>query len=123
LGRNEPGNKRVGWKKKSGRINYGNAHIRALLVQLAWAASRTKGTYLKGKYHSLVGRRGKKKAIIAVGHKILIAAYFIIKEKVAFTELGENHLLNYRKDKLIAYHKKQLEALMPEIDLSKMVVA
>ena len=92
-----------------------------MLVQLAWAASRTKGTYLKSKYHSLVGRRGKQKAIIAVGHKILIAAYFIIKDKVAFTELGENHLTNYRKDKLIAYHLKQPEALMPEMDFSKVV--
>ena len=117
-----PGANESAGKKKSGRITYGNAHIRALLVQLAWAASRTKGTYLKSKYHSLVGRRGKKKAIIAVGHKILIAAYFIIKDKVAFTELGEDHLTNYRKDKLIAYHLKKLEALMPEMDFS-MVVA
>ena len=118
-----PGANESAGKKKSGRITYGNAHIRALLIQLAWAAARTKGTYLKSKYHSLVGRRGSKKAIIAVGHKILIAAYFIIKDKVAFNELGENHLLNYRKDKLIAYHKKQLEALMPETDLSKVVLA
>jgi len=116
-----PGANESAGKKKSGRTTYGNAHIRALLIQLAWAASRTKGTYLKSKYHSLVGRRGKKKAIIAVGHKILIAAYFIIKDKVSFNELGENHLTNYRKDKLIAYHMKQLEALMPEMDLSKVV--
>ena len=116
-----PGVNESAGKKKSGRITYGNAHVRALLVQLAWAASRTKGTYLKSKYHSLVGRRGKKKAIIAVGHKILIAAYFIIKDKASFNELGENHLTNYRKDKLIAYHMKQLEALMPEMDLSKVV--
>ncbi len=52
-----------------------------MIVQCAWAATRTKGTYLRSKYDSLVGRRGKKKALIAVGHKILIAAYFILKKQ------------------------------------------
>lgn len=88
---------------------------------MAWAATRTKHTYLSNKYKSLVGRRGKKKALIAVGHKILIASYFIIKNKVAFNELGEDYLLNYRKDKLIAYYKRQLEILEPNINFDKEV--
>jgi len=88
---------------------------------MAWAATRTKHTYLSNKYKSLVGRRGKKKALIAVGHKILIAAYFIIKNKVAFNELGEDYLSNYRKDKLIEYYKKQLSLLEPNIDFEKEV--
>ena len=62
-------------------------------------------------YKNLAGRRGKKKAIIALGHKILIATYFIIKDKVAFNELGEDHLNNFRRDRLIAYYKQQLEKL------------
>ena len=118
-----PGNNETGGKKKSSRITYGNAYIRALLVELAWAASRTKKTYLSNKYKSLVGRRGKKKAIIAVGHKILIASYFIIKNKVAFNELGEDYLSNFRKDKLIAYYKRQLEMLEPDMELDKKEVA
>jgi transposase len=111
-----PGANESAGKKKSGKTTHGNHYLRALLSQLAWAASRTKGTYLKSKYYSLVGRRGNKKAIIAVGHKILIASYFIIKDKVEFNELGENHLTNYRKDKLIAYHKKQLSQLEPNLE-------
>ena len=86
---------------------------------MAWAATRTKHTYLSNKYKSLVGRRGKKKALIAVGHKILIAAYFIIKNKVAFNELGEDYLSNFRKDKLIAFYKRQLELLEPNINFEK----
>jgi transposase len=117
-----PGANETGTKKKSGRITYGNIYLRALLAQLSWAASRTKNTYLSSKYRSLVGRRGKKKAIIAVGHKILIASYFIIKDKVAFNELGENHLTNYRKDKLIAYYKKQLSMLEPNLEFDQVVV-
>ena len=114
-----PGNNETAGKNKSGRITYGNKYLRSLLVELAWAASRKKHTYLSSKYKSLVGRRGKKRAIIAIGHKILIAAYFIIKNKVAFNELGEDYLNNFRKDKLIEYYKKQLERLEPNIDFDK----
>ena len=75
-----------------------------------------KNAYLSSKYKSLAGRRGKKRAIIAVGHKILIAAYFIIKDKVEFKELGVHHLDNRRKDKLISYYKKQLAELDPDFN-------
>ena len=118
-----PGSNESAGKKKSSRITHGNKFLRTLLVELAWAASRTKKTYLSNKYKSLVGRRGKKKAIIAVGHKILIASYFIIKHKVAFNELGENYLSNFRKDKLIAYYKKQLEQLDPNLNFDNIEVA
>ncbi len=87
-----PGSNESAGKNKSGRITYGNKYLRSLLVECGWAASRTKNTYLSAKYKSLAGRRGKKKAIIALGHKILIATYFIIKDKVAFNELGPDHL-------------------------------
>jgi len=106
-----PGSNETAGKNKSGRITHGDKYLRSLLVECGWAASRTKNTYLSAKYKSLVGRRGKKKAIIALGHKILIATYFIIKDKVAFKELGEDHLNNFRKDRLIAYYKQQLEKL------------
>lgn len=116
-----PGNNETGGKKKSSRISYGNAYIRTLLVQLAWAASRTKRTYLSNKYKSLVGRMGKKKAIIAVGHKILIASYFIIKDKVAYNELGEEYLSNFKKDKLVEYYKKKLQELEPDLEFETKV--
>jgi transposase len=106
-----PGSNETAGKNKSGRITYGNKYLRSLLVECGWAASRTKNTYMSAKYKSLAGRRGKKKAIIALGHKILIATYFIIKDRVEFKELGEDHLNNFRKDRLIAYYKQQLEKL------------
>lgn len=111
-----PGCNESAGKNKSGRITYGNKFLRTFLVQMAWAASRTKNTYMSSKYKSLVGRRGKKRAIIAVGHKILIAAYFIVKNKVSYKELGVDYLNNFRKDKLVDYYKKQLEKLQPNIN-------
>ena len=56
-----PGSNESAGKNKSGRITYGNKFLRAFLVQMGWAASRTKNTYLSSKYKSLVGRRGKKR--------------------------------------------------------------
>lgn len=111
-----PGNNESAGKNKSGRITYGNAFLRTFLVQMAWSATRTKNTYLSTKYKSLAGRRGKKRAIIAIGHKILIAAYFIMKNKVGYNELGEEYLNNFRKDKLIKYYKNQLQKLEPNIN-------
>ena len=86
-------------------------------MQFAWAATRTKGTYLRGKYDSLVMRRGKKRALIAVGHKILVAAYFILKDKVEYRELGYDYLQNLKKDKKINRHLKILKELGVEVEV------
>ena len=56
------------------------------MVESAWGATRKKDGFLKRKYESLVGRRGKKKALVAVGHKIIVAAYHVIKNKEPYKE-------------------------------------
>ena len=86
------------------------------MVQCGWAASRTKNTYLRSKYDSLVVRRGKKRALIAIGHKILIAAYFILKDKTAYKELGGEFLINRKKDKKVTQLIKQLKDLGVEVN-------
>ena len=55
-------------------------------MECGWGATRKKDCYLKRKYESLISRRGKNKALVAVGHKIIVAAYHIIKNKVAYQE-------------------------------------
>ncbi len=95
--------------------------MKVLLVQCAWAATRTKGTYLRSKYESLAGRRGKKRALIAIGHKILIATYFILKDKVAYKELGSEYLQELKKDKQISKHIKLLKELGVEVEIKKEV--
>ena len=88
-----------------------------MLVQCGWAATRTKNTYLRSKYDSLVMRRGKKRALIAVGHKILIAAYFILKDKVVYKELGGDFLENRNKNKQIKRHLNRLKELGVEFEI------
>jgi len=92
-----------------------------MLVQFAWAATRTKNTYLRSKYESLVGRRGKKRALIAVGHKILVATYFILKDKVKYKELGAEFLQEKKKDKQITQYMKRLKELGVEVEIKNKV--
>lgn len=91
------------------------------MIECAWAASRTKHTYLKAKYHSLAGRRGKKRALVAVGHKILIMSYYILKHKVSYKELGEEYLNRIRKDRIVENHIKVLRRLGYEVNIKETV--
>ncbi len=65
-----PGNRQSGGKRLSTRLADGNRQLRKVMVQCAWAAVRTKDTYLGSLYHRLAARRGKKRAIIAVAHSM-----------------------------------------------------
>ena len=116
-----PGNNESAGKKKSSRTTHGDIFLKIFLTQCAWAATRTKNTYLRSKYDSLVVRRGKKRALIAVGHKILIASYFILQDKVAYKELGSEFLKNRNLDKKINRHIKQLKELGLEVEIKKHV--
>ena len=91
------------------------------MVQCALAASRTKNTYLKDKYHRLAGRRGKKKAVVAIGHKILVIAYHILKDKVGYKELGADYLAMRNKDKVERYHVNKLRQLGYDVLLAEKV--
>lgn len=92
-----------------------------LLVQCAWAATRTKNTYFRKKYESLSIRRGKKRALIAIGHKILIAAYFILKNKEEYKDLGESYLDERRKARQIEHHMRKLKELGMDVTEAKRV--
>jgi len=106
-----PGNNESAGKKKSSRTTHGDKWLKAMIVQCAWAATRTKGTYLRSKYDSLAGRRGKKRALVAVGHKIIIAAYFILKNKESYKELGGDFLDKRNREKQIKRHLQKLRDL------------
>jgi transposase len=85
-----PGNNESAGKRLSGRTTKGNRALVSALTQAAHAASRMKNTYFYAQFHRLAGRRGKKKAIIAVAHSILIIAYHLIKDKEPYNELGSD---------------------------------
>lgn len=104
-----PGNNESAGKKKSSRTRHGNKHLKATLTEVAWGATRTKKSCYRAKYESLVPRRGKKRALIAVGHKILCASYHIIKNKEPFKELGYEYLAERKKKNRLEYLKRELQ--------------
>jgi len=75
-----PGNNESAGKRKSGHIRKGNLYVRRLLCEFAHAASRTPSVF-KSKFQALVIRRGHKRAIIAIGHKILRNIFFMLKRR------------------------------------------
>lgn len=104
-----PGNNESAGKKKSTRTRQGNKHLKATLTELAWGATRTKKSYYKAKYESMVVRRGMKRSLIAIGHKILCASYHIIKNKEPFKDLGYEYLAERRKKRRLEYLKRELK--------------
>jgi transposase len=92
--------------------------VKATLVQVAWAASRTKGTYLGSQYRKLAFRIGKKKALIAVARTILVSIYHMIKKKEPYRELGADYLENLYKERTIKNLKRRIESLGFTIELT-----
>jgi len=86
-----PGNNESAGKRRSGKIRKGSVWLRRALCQAAWAASRTKKTYLAALYRRLIIRRGKKRTIVAVGHTMLLIAYHLLKRGRPYQELGPDY--------------------------------
>lgn len=119
-----PGHNESGGKRLSGRTTHGNEWLADALTEAAWAAVRTKDTYLQAKFWRVAGPRAdgnrKKKAAVAVAHKILIAAYHIMAiDGETYRDLGADHLAardnpDRRRDRLVA----QLGKLGYQVDLT-----
>lgn len=109
-----PGNNETAGKKISSKVNHGNKYLKTTIVEAAWAASHSKvNPVLAIKHRSIAVRRGIKKANIAIGHKILIAVYFVLKDKVPFQPSARN------KDILKANRLKKIERLEKELNALK----
>ena len=85
-----PGNNESAGKRKSGHVRKGNLYVRRLLCEFAHAASRTRSVF-KSKFQSLVVRRGYKRAIIAIGHKILRTIFFMLKRREHYRDSATDY--------------------------------
>lgn len=106
-----PGNRESGGKRLSSKARQGNRVLRTVLVQAAHAAAHTKHTYLSAQYHRLAVRRGKKKAILAVAHSILVIAYHLIVRQEPYRELGADYFDRIRPEQKAKRHVRALEHL------------
>jgi transposase len=114
-----PGNNESAGKRRSGKTTKGNHALGVALNHAAHAASHTKNTYLSAQYHRLASRRGKKKAIVALEHSILIMAYHIIKDKEPYHDLGGNYFDKRRPEAMTRRLVKRLELLGFHVSLQQ----
>lgn len=117
-----PGNHESAGKQQHGRTAKGNKWLRRALVSAAHAASRTKNTYLSARFARLA-RGGKKRAAVAVGHTILVAAYHILKKEVEYRDLGGDYFEKRSEAQTKRRLVKQLERLGYQVELNRLPVA
>jgi transposase len=106
-----PGNNESAGKRMSGKTRRGNNYLKATLTEAAWAASRTKGTAISEKYRNLVRRRGKKRAIVAVGHQLLKEIYYVLDTGEPHKELGAEVVSKQKSKKREHYLIQELKKL------------
>ena len=116
-----PGNQESAGKRLSGQTRKGNPWLRRVLCQAAWAASHTKNTYLSAQYHRLAARRGKKRAIIAVAHSILVIAYYLLSRGEEYRDKGSDYFDRINSEGLKRHLVKRLESLGHRVKLEPIV--
>jgi transposase len=104
-------------KTRSRRVRKGAPWLKTVLVQCAWAATRTKGTYLQAQYHRVKSRRGPKRAVVAVAASILTAAYHILQDGVVYRDLGGDYFTQRDKLKVAQRLARRLKDLGYEVEL------
>ena len=111
------GNRESAGKRQSGRTTKGNRWLRVTLVQVAWAASHTKKTYLAAQYQRLAGRRGKKRALVALGHTILVIIYRLLKDRTTYADLGADYFDRLDTERLTRTLVRRLERMGHKVTL------
>ena len=106
-----PGNKATGGKRLSGRTRKGNTYLRAALVQAAWGASLKRDCYLSSQFHRLVKRLGRKKALVAVAHSLLVISFHVLQNDQTYTELGGDYFDRHHVEQQREYYLRRLQML------------
>lgn len=112
-----PGNEESAGKRLRSKTRKGNRWLRRALAEAAWAASHSKGTYLSAHFRRLAARRGKKRALVAAGHTMLVMIYHMLKNKAEFNELGPDYFDRLNPKRLERYLVNRLSSLGFEVTL------
>jgi transposase len=110
-----PGQNESAGKRRPAKSRHGNRSLRSALSQAAWAASHTKETYLRAQFQHLAARRGKKRAIVAVGHSILVIAYHLLHKREPYRELGHDRFDQRKRDTTVRHLLRRLDKLGVEV--------
>jgi transposase len=113
-----PGNEESAGKRQRSRTTKGNRWLRRALCEAAWAAKNTQDSYLASQYYRLVGRRGKKRAIMAVGHSLLVIIYHLLQKEAKYQDLGADYFNQLQPERLKRHLVRRLEELGYEVELT-----
>jgi transposase len=115
-----PGNEESAGKRKRSRTTHGNVWLRRALGEAAWAAQRAKDTYMQAQFRRMSGRRGRKRALVAVGHTLLTVIYHLLKHAdLEYRELGGNYFDMLDPIRLRRHLVKRLESLGYDVTLTE----
>jgi transposase len=112
-----PGNDESAGRRRSGKTAHGSPWLKRALVQAAWAASHTKGTYLSAHYRRLAARRGRKRALVALGHTLLGIMYQLLRKGEDYADLGGDYFERRDRDRLTRRLVRRLEQLGHKVSL------
>jgi transposase len=115
-----PGNKATGGKRLSGRTRKGNTYLRSALVQAAWGASRKKNCYLSSQFFRLTKRVGRKKALVAVAHSLLVIIFHVLQSDQTYTELGGDYFDRHHLEQQREYYLRRLQMLGLKITVEEL---
>ena len=104
-------------KRRSTRTRQGAPWLKTTLVQIAWAAARTKHSYFHGQFLRLKSRRGPKKAIVAVAASMLTDVYYMLRDGVEFHDLGDQYFVQRDKERLTNRLLQRLRDLGVEVEV------
>jgi transposase len=113
-----PGNEESAGRRLRSRTRKGNRWLRRALTESAWAASHVKNSYLPAQYRRLAARRGKKRALLAVGHSLLVIIYHVLKNNVEYQDLGSDYFDRLEPERARRYLVRRLQALGYHVTLS-----
>lgn len=111
-----PGNNESAGKRKSGRTNHGNKMLKSTMIQCAMVAVKNKNSFFHAQYQRLLVRRGKKRAVVAVAHSMLIAIYHVLSGQ-PFADLGADYYNQFNAEKKINSYLAKLKTLGWEPDM------
>jgi hypothetical protein len=106
-----------------GATTKGNPYLRAILAEVVWAISHTKNNNLSAQYHRLARRLGKKKAVVAVSHSVLVIIYHVLQSKTPSTDLGVDYFDKRDAARIERQHVRRLEQLGYRVTLTPKEVA
>jgi len=104
-----PRNDESAGKFKSTATTKGNKHLRAIMIQVAWGAARKKGSYFMDKFQKLAMRKSRKKALVAIGRKILTIIWHVMKDKTPYNPKLVHIYDPVKVESKIRYHEREIE--------------